>query len=116
MDEYLTLDEEGWKLRLEGIDADIVCVGHSHVPFHLNLGKIQVVNPGSVGQPRDGDWRASYAMIDNGQVSLHRAEYDLAGCLDQMRSVGVPPWSVRLSEEVLRRGGDLAREEMDAIQ
>lgn len=116
MDEYLAADPEAWKQRLEGIEADYVCVGHSHLPFHLQLGSTQVINPGSVGQPRDGDWRASYAIIDNGQVSLHRVEYDLDACLRQMAQAGTPDWAVSLAGAVLRSGGNLSREEMDTFR
>lgn len=116
MDEYLGADADAWRQRLAGIEADFVCVGHSHVPFHLDLGSMQVVNPGSVGQPRDGDWRASYAIIEDGQVSLHRTEYDLEDCLRQMRQTSVEPWAVQLAEAILRSGGVLTREQMDAIR
>jgi len=116
MDEYLGPDPEAWTQRLQGIDADFVCVGHSHLPFHLNLGKTQVINPGSVGQPRDGDWRASYAIIEDGKVTLKRVEYDLAACLQQMKEAGMPDWGIQLSKEVLRKGGNLSREEMDSFQ
>jgi putative phosphoesterase len=115
MDEYLTADAAAWKQRLADVQADFVCVGHSHIPFHLDLGTTQVVNPGSVGQPRDGDWRASYAIIEDGKVTLRRVEYDLSACVEQMRGAGVDPWAVKLSEAVLRSGGVLTREEMDAI-
>ncbi|WP_437203885.1 metallophosphoesterase family protein [Planctomicrobium sp. SH664] len=116
MDEYLGEDAQAWRQRLEGAQADFVCVGHSHMPFHLNLGNVQVLNPGSVGQPRDGDPRAAYAIIEDGQVTLKRVEYDIDECLAQMREAGMADWAVRLSELVLRRGGNLTREEMDAIQ
>lgn len=116
MDEYLTDDPEAWKQRLDGINADFVCVGHSHLPFHLDLGAIQVINPGSVGQPRDGDWRASYAIIEDGQVQLKRVEYDLDACLQQISSSGIPPWAVGLSAAVLRNGGNLSKTEMDAFR
>ncbi|WP_437193031.1 metallophosphoesterase family protein [Planctomicrobium sp. SH527] len=112
MDEYLTNDAEGWRQRLTDIDADIVCVGHSHMPFHLELDGIQVLNPGSVGQPRDGDWRASYAIIEDGQVSLHRMEYDLDAAIQQMRTTGIPSWAIGLNAAVLRSGGVLSKEEM----
>ena len=36
-----------------------------------------LINPGSVGQPRDGDPRASYALIEDGEVTLKRAAYDV---------------------------------------
>ena len=42
----------------ENIDADYVCVGHTHMQYMLQVGKTTVINPGSVGLPRDGDPRA----------------------------------------------------------
>lgn len=116
MDEYLNADPEAWQQRLEGIEADFVCVGHSHIPFHLNLGRIQVVNPGSVGQPRDGDPRASYAIIEDGQVTLHRLEYDVEACLNQMQTSNVPAWVPELSRLILSSGGDVSKETMDAVR
>jgi len=115
MEEYLTNDVEGWRQRLVDIDADFVCVGHSHLPFHLKLETHQVLNPGSVGQPRDGDWRASYAMIEDGNVSLHRVEYDLDAAISQIRASRIPEWAQRLSEAILRTGGALTKEEMNSF-
>ena len=115
MDEYLTVDADAWRQRLIGLESDFVCVGHTHVPFHIDLGQIQVVNPGSVGQPRDGDPRASYAIIEDGEVSFHRAAYDIDAHLEQLAHSGVEDWVVRLTEMVLRRGGNLRREEMDSV-
>ncbi len=112
LDEYLSNDAEQWRIRLQGIEADFVCVGHSHVPFMLDVEGIKVVNPGSVGQPRDGDPRASYAIIENGKVSFHRVEYDIAATIDQMQSVGIEDWAVEMTEQVLRTGG---RPERDTV-
>jgi putative phosphoesterase len=105
LDEYLAADVEQWRARLQGVEADFVCVGHSHVPFLLEVDGIKVVNPGSVGQPRDGDPRAAYAIIEDGQVSFHRVEYDIDATLAQMRSVGVEEPAVAFAEQVLRTGG-----------
>lgn len=105
LDEYLTNDSELWNMRLESIDADFVCVGHTHIPFHLNLGRVQVLNPGSVGQPRDGDPRAAYAIIDNGVVQFRRIAYDIDATLQQMRETGVNGDALELAENVLRTGG-----------
>lgn len=107
LDEYLTDDYEAWTARLEAVDADFVCVGHTHVPFHLDLGRLQVINPGSVGQPRDGDPRAAYAVIENGRVEFRRAEYDIDATLLQLKQTGVAPWALDLAETVLRTGGQL---------
>lgn len=105
LDEYLADDPEAWSSRLESIDADIVCVGHTHVPFHLDLGRVQVVNPGSVGQPRDGDPRCAYAIIENGAVELRRVPYNIDATLKQMRDSGVDPKALDLAESILRTGG-----------
>lgn len=105
MDEYLAADPETWKARLTGIDADFVCVGHTHLQFHLNLGKIQVVNPGSVGQPRDGDPRAAYAIIEDGQVHLKRVEYDIDAAVAALKAANLPSDVTELGEAMLRTGG-----------
>ncbi len=116
MDEYLSADPVSWKQRLADVDADIVCVGHSHIPFHLDLDGIQVLNPGSVGQPRDGDPRASYAIIEDGKVSLHRIEYDIEAAINQVKSIGVDDWVVELNAAIWRMGGKLTKEQMDQFQ
>ena len=54
-----------WARRLERVDAQVVCVGHTHLPYVLEVGDKLVINPGSVGQPRDGDPRAAYAVIED---------------------------------------------------
>ncbi len=105
LDEYLTDDIALWRNRLETIDADFVCVGHTHVQFHLDLGRTQVINPGSVGQPRDGDPRCAYAVIDNGKVEFRRVEYDVDATLRQMRESGINGDALEMAESVLRTGG-----------
>jgi diadenosine tetraphosphatase ApaH/serine/threonine PP2A family protein phosphatase len=115
MDEYLTDDAAGWTTRLKDVQADFVCVGHTHRPLRLELGDKLVLNPGSVGQPRDGDPRAAYAVIENGQVELRRVEYDIDAVLQQMRTTGMPPWVIELSAALLRSGGGMSKEQMDAI-
>ena len=87
-------------------------VGHSHVPLvfslrengtcsfgnmvtdvGLILGKNRlIVNPGSVGQPRDGDPRASYAIYDSDirQVRIYRIPYDIRATQDKMMAAGLP--------------------------
>jgi putative phosphoesterase len=107
MDEYLTGNPEAWELRLRTIQADFVCVGHTHLPFHIRLNRTQVINPGSVGQPRDGDPRAAYAVIDNGRVELRRVSYDIDATLRQMEDVGIDRDVIERTEGVLRSGGEL---------
>jgi len=51
-----------------------------------------LINPGAVGQPRDGDPRAAYAVLDSdaGEVSFHRVVYDVRGTADDMVRNGLP--------------------------
>lgn len=95
-------------------------VGHSHLPFvceehegspptlrpaadgeRVELGEQRLIlNPGSVGQPRDGDPRASYALYDSAApvVTYHRVEYDIAATQQAMEAARLPRWlSERLS-------------------
>ena len=65
-------------------------------PLILEPERRMIVNPGSVGQPRDGDWRASYLMFDSdaggaaGVLYHRRVEYDLAGAQHGILSAGLP--------------------------
>lgn len=104
-DEYLRDDQAAWQDRLSGIDADYVLVGHTHIPFALQLDGPMVINPGSIGQPRDGDPRAAYAIIENGKVELRRVEYDIDATLRHMRECGIDADTLDLAEVVLRTGG-----------
>lgn len=105
MDEYVGDSAEQWQQRLEHVDVDFVCVGHTHLPMHLRLDRTQVINPGSVGQPRDGDPRAAYAIIDRGQVEFRRVAYDIDRTIRHMRDCGIDETVVTKAEVILRSGG-----------
>lgn len=74
--------------------ADLLILGHTHVPYLHRSGRRMLVNPGSVGQPRDGDPRASYMVIDveDGAVAIvhRRVEYDIEDVASRMRRLGLP--------------------------
>ncbi|QDU82011.1 phosphodiesterase [Polystyrenella longa] len=105
MDEYLREDKSAWRNRLEGLDVDLVCVGHTHHPMYLDLGDTQVINPGSVGQPRDGDARAAYVIIENNEVMFKRVTYNIEESIKNMRVNGIDRWAIELTEQLLRSGG-----------
>ncbi len=67
------------KSFLESENADILIMGHTHVPFIKKFGDKLVFNQGSVGQPRDGDNRASFALLDvfNRKATIYRVKYDI---------------------------------------
>jgi predicted phosphodiesterase len=62
--------------------------GHTHVQFASKLGSKIFCNPGSVGQPRDGDPRAAFAVLDNSQIQLHRIDYDIDSTVRAMQLAG----------------------------
>lgn len=67
------------KSFLESENADILIMGHTHTPFIRKFGDKLVFNPGSIGQPRDGDSRASFACLDvpANEVKIYRIKYDI---------------------------------------
>jgi putative phosphoesterase len=64
--------------------------GHIHIPYIRRLEKLTVANSGSAGMPADGDWRASYLLIRDGEPSLRRVEYDLERELSELATSGSP--------------------------
>lgn len=98
----------------------LILVGHSHMPFAFaeqdaladrrqeewfGLGQERwVMNPGSVGQPRDGDWRASYLLLDlpatgDWRACFRRVNYDVKRAMSEIHETGVLPevWAARLA-------------------
>lgn len=80
---------------LQKLGVGLVGLGHTHRPFVWRGGRGVVFNPGSVGQPRDGDPRASFALatFENGRtdIQLRRVEYDVKTAADKIVAVGLPP-------------------------
>ena len=104
MDEYAPPDVEFWKRRLEGIKVDYVCVGHTHVQFALQVGATTVVNPGSVGLPRDGDPRAAYAIITDDGPLLRRVEYPIEETVRSIEGADIDDQAKQMLADVLRNG------------
>ncbi|VTS04386.1 metallophosphoesterase family protein [Tuwongella immobilis] len=104
MDEYATPDPELWAKRLDGLDVDVVCVGHTHHPYCVQVGSKLVINPGSVGLPRDGDPRLSYAILDGDRVTLHRQEYDVDAVVRLVEESNLPLRAKQMLTEVYRNG------------
>jgi putative phosphoesterase len=95
-----------WERELDGVDADLVLLGHTHRPVVFKVGQVTVANAGSLGLPTDGDPRASYAVIEDGEVRLERFAYPVeeasravgrafdagtAAFLTQILRTGTPP-------------------------
>ena len=77
MDSFYPEQQDSDAERLMGVEAERVVFGHTHLGFEREgPGGIQLVNPGSVGMPLDGDHRAAYAVIDGDRLERRRVEYD----------------------------------------
>jgi predicted phosphodiesterase len=74
--------------------GDVICFGHTHKPWHREVEGIHFVNTGSVGRPKDGDWRAGYVLLDMSgdapQVELVRVEYKLEEAVTAIRRSELP--------------------------
>jgi len=98
--------------NLTAFDTPYCLVGHTHMPlvYRETRGAMKpivadsggrlalddrrlILNPGSVGQPRDGDPRSSYLLIDTdaGDATWHRVEYDIAATQAAITAAGLPP-------------------------
>jgi predicted phosphodiesterase len=104
------LDEDAARATFYSTIEPLVLVGHSHVPLAISLvgdvlagGVAQagtevsldahrwLLNPGSVGQPRDGDPRAAYLVVDAGRRAVfHRVEYPINRTQAEMLERGLP--------------------------
>ena len=98
---------EFWSRRLADVDADVVCVGHTHQPYVLEVGDKLVINPGSVGLPRDGDPRASYAVIEDYKVDLKRVEYPVEDAAAIVRASALPDAAKDMLVEIVCTGAPL---------
>jgi predicted phosphodiesterase len=74
---------------LTGFEADFVVLGHTHLPYVRKHNRMTVVNPGSVGQPLDGDPRAAYGIWEDGEITLHRADYDHRELINTLNELGL---------------------------
>jgi diadenosine tetraphosphatase ApaH/serine/threonine PP2A family protein phosphatase len=102
----------------ENFQTQVCFIGHSHIPIYfrddyqhdsevklppdgdilkLDPNRRYIINPGSVGQPRNRDPRAAFAILDLEEqvVEFHRVEYDVHETQEQMRAVGLPAALIR---------------------
>lgn len=115
---YYIFDTEDAYVTISQMKAPLCFVGHSHVPgiFVSDSTKVeymegmdiridpenkQLINIGSIGQPRDGDPRASFAIYDDEEltVEIKRVEYDVKKAQEKILKAGLPPkLAYRLAE------------------
>jgi predicted phosphodiesterase len=84
------------------LGTQFVIYGHIHRPFVRHVGALTVANAGSVSLSYDGDPRAAYAILENGDVRIRRVEYDVEREIAALRRVAYP--YVDWLSEILRTG------------
>lgn len=121
IEEYVVgLEQAAWilaEMEVAWPEVQVLCFGHTHMAMYIGQkaelleedaehkrlrlleDKRYLVNPGSVGQPRDKDWRASYAIYDAKErlLEFRRVEYDVASAQKKIVDSGMPPtFAIRL--------------------
>jgi len=85
---------------LHGVEEKRVLFGHTHLQFRRMHGAIELVNPGSVGVPLDGDPRAAYALIgEDDSIELRRVDYDHEAVARELEAIGAN-WSSAAAQRV----------------
>lgn len=107
LDEYLRKDPAAWAEQVKDQEVDVVCVGHSHLQFDLDAGGVRILNPGSVGLPRDSDPRAAYAIIEDGKIQniqLKRIPYDIQKAIAMNDALPLPDEAKAMYRTCLTNG------------
>ena len=75
-------------------EGDLISFGHTHKPWHREVEGIHFLNTGSVGKPKDGDWRAGYVLVEADEriesVEFVRVEYDLERAVEGILGSDLP--------------------------
>jgi len=101
---YCEADSSRWVAEVESVDADVILVGHTHVPALRTIGLCIVVNPGSLGQPKTGSPEARYALWEDGKFELKSYPYSFASTASKIQTL---PIDARVRDElssILRTG------------
>lgn len=105
INEYLYEDRpEASLLRMfAGLEADVIFVGHTHLPYQRRVGEVELINVGTAGRPKGGDPRTIYALIEIGdevRATFPRVEYDYEASAKAIEATDLPPEFA----QVLRKG------------
>ena len=94
---YGPAEQAFWTPEAAAVNTDVLLVGHTHLPFVMDLGAQRVVNPGSVGQPKHGAPEACYAVWEDGVVTLKSSRYPVG---ETVRKVLALPIDIRIRREL----------------
>jgi putative phosphoesterase len=99
------ISDEALMNEIYGIDADFIFLGHTHLSMLRVIGTTTILNPGSIGQPRHGDSRASDAIWDDGEIEFFRGAYEVDQTIALLEQAPLPSQVITQLSTVLRSGG-----------
>ncbi len=99
-----TCSESDLHAMFDSIDADVIVLGHTHLPAIRVFGKKIIINPGSLGQPRYGVPDATFAVWDDGRIQIHHLHYDHDAVADKIRLLPLSVETIEVLTEVLEKG------------
>jgi putative phosphoesterase len=102
----VTAREDDLEAELALLDPrpDVLLVGHTHLPGMRQVGGTVIVNPGSLGQPRNGTPDATYAVWRDGALQIHHLHYDHDTTQRKLMSLPLDPDVVDRLQEILATG------------
>lgn len=101
---YAPPEREFWEREAAAVDADVLLVGHTHLPFILDAGATRVVNPGSIGQAKHGRCEARYAVWEDGRITLKSQPYDVEATVARLLALPIEQAIRHQLAAVLRHG------------
>jgi len=101
---HLDPTSEGWAREVKEIGPEVLLVGHSHLQFRSHVAGRTIISPGSVGQPRHGDPRAAYMIIEDGNFSFCRVGYRVERTVANLERSGIEPAAAAVLCQLLRTG------------
>lgn len=99
-----TSHESDLHTMFDSIDADVIVLGHTHLPTIRQFGKKLIINPGSLGQPRYGVPDATFAVWDDGRIQIHHLHYDHDAVANKIRLLPFSVETIDVLTEVLEKG------------
>jgi putative phosphoesterase len=96
--------EANLRALFDGISADVIVLGHTHLPSLRRFGDWVIVNPGSLGQPRYGAPDATYAVWEDGHLQIKHLHYDHDSPADRLRLLPLSPDVIGQLRDILESG------------
>ncbi|MBI5207871.1 MAG: YfcE family phosphodiesterase [Candidatus Firestonebacteria bacterium] len=104
------ISPESLEEETRGINADFILIGHSHLPMIKKIGAKTVINPGSAGQPRDGNPDASYCIWEDGEITIKRKKYNIDAVCTKLQKTDMDKKVINALIGVLKTGSYITLE------